>query len=343
MTFPGSREVYGGAAAYGCLATGREMSSASSSRAEHRLVSDERRPNRFTGWASTGLLVLIGLLLGAAGYTLLERRGDGREPEPSAVAFRAPGRAFDQSMASDRVSTPAGPAVEPTSARAALQSFLAAETSGDASSAFPLLDQRARDRFSSVEAWAIGRNDRIVPLTFAITGESAEGSTTTLVVDTTHEPALDAFRGYVPAKARQRWTVQQEDGKWRVAARPLDIEPLLPAAAGATEVVQRWVDARAACDTASAEALQRSSFLYGSRSLIEAPCADRGTWSTGAVQRLADVPDSTVVTSTFGPDSGVWARVVPVRGPRTGFLAVVAALGDDWRVVALIPGDAERN
>ena len=305
------------------------------------MSDEEHRPSRLAGKASTALLVLIGLLLGVAGYTLVERRGDVRRPEPSVAAFDAPGPVFDQSKANDRVAAPTGPAVEPSSARAALQEFLAAEASGDAANAFPLLDSRSRERFSSVEAWAIGRNDRIVPLTFTITGEKSEDSTTTLVVDTTHEPGLDAFRGFVPGKARQRWAVRQEDGKWRVAARPLDIEPFLPPVAGAVDVVQRWVDARATCDTASAETLQRSSFLYGSRSLIDAPCADRGTWSAGAVQRLADVPDSTVVTSTFGPDSGVWARVVPVRGPRTGFLAVVAALGDDWRVVALIPGDSE--
>jgi hypothetical protein len=306
-------------------------------------VIPERQPRKLRGALVTALFVVIGLLLGAGGFAVWQSRGTGVEPEPSVVAFQAPGQAFDQTAAATRLNSPAAPAVEPPSARAALTEFLAAEAAGDAARAFPLLDTASRSRVSSVEAWSIGRNDRVVPLTFSISEERPSESGVVFLVETTHEPALDAFRGYVPAKARQRWDVRNERGTWRVSGRPVEIEPVLPAATTATEVVQRWIDARAACDTKSAEPFQRGAFLYGPRFLLEAPCSERGTWSAGAVTRLADAPDVSIITSAFGPDSGAWARLVPVRGPRSEFFAVVAAFADDWRVVALVPGEPERT
>ena len=50
---------------------------------------------------------------------------------------------------------------------------------------------------------------------------------------------------------------------------------------------------------------------------------------------LDRAPDTQALVEAYGPDVGSWARLVPVRGPQSHFLAAVAPLGEHWRVIGV--------
>src|SRR5438270_373715 len=92
--------------------------------------------------------------------------------------------------------------------------------------------------------------------------------------------------------------------------------------------------ASAACNRAAAAALEGVANLTGPEDLWAAPCSERGEWTVaGPVITLDRAPDTEALVEAYGPDVGTWTRLVPVRGPRTHFLAAVAPVGDDWRVI----------
>src|SRR5688500_4318040 len=111
--------------------------------------------------------------------------------------------------------------------------------------------------------------------------------------------------------------------------------PVLPAESAATAAVQGWVSSLAACDQPSALRLQVGPTLYGPESLVQAPCATRGTWTAGAPVGLDRTPDPRAFLAAFGPEVGTWARLVPVQGPGSRFLAAVAPMGDGWQVMGV--------
>jgi hypothetical protein len=126
-----------------------------------------------------------------------------------------------------------------------------------------------------------------------------------------------------------------EAGHWRVDAEPRAVEALLPAEAPAADVVRAWLDRLVACDTGGAAALQVDAQLGGWREVSGDPCRRAGTWHSGAVEAPRRTTDLTTFAAAYGPDVGAWARLVPVDGPARRFLAVVAPLGERWRVLGI--------
>ena len=227
---------------------------------------------------------------------------------------------------------------EPTDPVVAVAAFLQPLADGRPELAYPLLDEAGRRRFPTLASWARAQVDQAQPVTFEIESSRASterGGTVEVTVSATHRPSLDSIRGLVPGRSRSSWLVRREGDAWRVGAEPLSFLPLLPEEAGATDVVQGWVSRLAACDASGAAALQVNPSVYGPSGLVQAPCEQRGTWTAGAPVGFDRAPDPRAFLAAFGPEVGTWARLVPVQGPGSAFLAAVAPMGDGWQVMGV--------
>jgi len=288
--------------------------------------------------AAVALVVAVGVAVGA-GAVALARGGAGRSPRrpptPSVAAFRFPTHGAIQ-PAAVAAAAPADGFVEPASARAALEAFLGAERDGLTATSYRLLTTADQQDIGSPAAWAAASADRPKPLMFTVASEQPGAEGEEITVDVARHPSLDQFAGFVSARATQVWRVVHEGATWRVAAEPLSESPVLPPIAGATDVAGRWLQASAACDRGAAAALEGVANLTGPEDLLGAPCSERGAWAvTGPAITLDRADDTQAFVEAYGPDVGTWTRLVRVRGPRTHFLAALAPLGDDWRVIGV--------
>lgn len=281
-----------------------------------------------------GIIVTAGLALGISAALLLwprADRGDGYRPEPSAARVNVgmPGPLVEPPP------VPSDPAVEPPTARAALETFLRAEADGRAEMAHALLTDDAKLSEGPAAAWQSSRPDRLVPVAFLVTGERSTADTVDFEVATTHTPVVSPFVGFVPARAQAVWRAHLQDGKWRVEPAPARVDPLLPPDVSAPGVARDWLERVAACDRAAAAPLQVSPGLYGPLDLLETPCQERGSWTTAAAVGLERGEDTRELIAAFGPDAGRFVRLVPSRGPRTNLMVAVAPLGENWRVLGV--------
>jgi hypothetical protein len=283
-------------------------------------------------------VVVAGLALGVGGIAVFHRGG----PPPYKPGTASVSAFPFATTLPDAGPAPAQPAptlaTEPATAPAAVAAFLQPLADGRPELAYPLLDAAGRARFSTPAAWSRAQVDRAQPVTFQIGASRPSPDVAGAVevdVSATHHPSLDSIRGLVPARSQSVWLVRHEGDVWRVGADPVSFRPLLPADAGATDVVQGWVSRLAACDTPGAAQLQVEPNLYGPAALAQAPCQMHGTWTAGAPVGLDKTPDPKAFLAAFGPDVGTWARLVPVRGPGSSFLAAVAPMGDGWQVMGV--------
>jgi len=283
-------------------------------------------------------VVAAGLALGVGGIALFG--GDDtpayRPGTPSVTAF-----SFATSVPDAPPREPEAVPVldeEPVDAGAAVTAFLQPLADGRPDGAYPLLDEASRRRFPTLASWIRAQADRPAPLDFEVgTARPSPERPGAVEVDltATHTPSLDATRGLVPGRSRSVWLVRRQGDAWRVSADPLTFRPVMPDESGATAAVQGWVSLLAACDASAAANLQTSPHLYGPASLVRAPCEAKGAWTAGDPTPLDTTPDPRAFLAAFGPEVGTWARLVPVRGPDSKFLAAVAPMGDSWRVMGV--------
>jgi hypothetical protein len=255
---------------------------------------------------------------------------------PSVSAFAFPTSVPDGPPPVVDVAPP--PAVEPATPKAAVTAFLQPLADGRPEAAYALLDDASRRRFPTLASWIRGQADRANPVTFEVGASrpNAERPGAFEVdVTATHHPSLDAIRGLVPARSTSVWLVRREGDTWRMSSDPLTLRPILPAEADATRVVQGWLTLMAACDATGAAGLQVAPSLYGPAGLVKAPCEKHGTWTAGQPVGLDRTPDPRAFLAAFGPEVGTWARLVPVSGPDSRFLAAVAPMGDGWQVMGV--------
>jgi len=292
--------------------------------------------------ARQGAVVVVGLALGVGGIAVFggDDKPSYQPGTPSVTAF------------SFATSVPEGPprapevlpvlATEPADARSAVTAFLQPLADGSPEQAYPLLDEASRKRFPTMASWIRSQADRATPVTFEV-GDARPNRERpgAFEVDSsaTHNPSLDATRGLVPGRSSSMWLVRRESETWRVSAEPLSFRPVLPAEAVATDVVQAWVSLLAACEQSTAAQLQVKAGLYGPANFVQAPCQQRGTWSAGQPVGLDSTPDPRAFLAAFGPEVGTWARLVPVQGPGSKFLAAVAPMGDTWQVMGVAVGN----
>jgi hypothetical protein len=285
-----------------------------------------------------GVILAVAALGAGAGFGAVAVFNGGSGPHrrpltPSVAEFRFPTRAPVRAAAAGDI--PAATFVEPASARAAVEAFLAAERAVDAGTAFALLAADDRDDVGSSAAWAAARSDRPRPTAFELGGERAAADGVDVPVAVTREPSLDPFAGFVSARANQVWRAVHENGRWRVRAEPVADEFVLPPASAAEAPAAEWANALAACDRAGARRLQGGDGVTGSADLLAAPCREHGAWTAGSPVTFERAPDVQSLLEAYGPDTGGWARLVPVHGPHSHFFAAVAPLGDAWRVIGV--------
>jgi hypothetical protein len=289
------------------------------------------------------VVIGLGLALGTGGAAILW--GDDGEPRPvpSATNVVLPAH-IDQPGPRPFIDEPVPPlATEPSTARDALVAFLQAQIDARDADAYALITAESRSRFPTLASWQTATVDRLVPLTFDISDEHAadvdRGQAVDIELDARHTPALDAFSGLVPGRARETWRVWRENDRWRVDPDPVEAAPILPLDEAAQTVVRSWVERKQACDPDGARALQLSSLLYGPLALGDTPCKERGEWRVREATRLAEASDTGAYVAAFGPGVSSWARLVPVEGPRSRFFAAVGPLGDEWRVLGVLVDD----
>lgn len=283
-------------------------------------------------------MILAGVALGVGAISVFggSDRPSYRPGTPSVTAFSFATTVPDAPPRAPEV-IPAV-ATEPSDAVVAVAAFLQPLAEGRPELAYPLLDEAGRRRYPTLASWARAQVDQAQPVTFEI--ESSRTSTerpgaVEVTVTATHRPSLDSIRGLVPGRSRSAWLVRREGDAWRVGAEPVSFLALLPEESGATDVVQGWVSRLAACDAPGAAAMQVNPNVYGPSGLVQAPCEQRGTWTAGAPVGFDRAPDPRSLLAAFGPEVGTWARLVPVQGPASTFLAAVAPIGDGWQVVGV--------
>jgi hypothetical protein len=283
-------------------------------------------------------VVAAGLALGVGAIAVF--RGSGRPAYKPGTASVSAFPFATTVPAATPSPAPAAPvlAAEPSDPAAAVAAFLQPLADGRPEAAYPLLDAPSRVRFSTAAGWARAQVDRAEPVTFQVGASRPSPDVVGAVevdVSATHRPSLDSIRGLVPGRSLSVWLVRREGDTWRVGADPVSFRPVLPTDAGASAVVQGWVNRLAACDTPGAAALQVGPNLYGPAGLVQAPCQAHGAWTAGTPVGLDKTPDPKAFLAAFGPDVGTWARLVPVRGPGSNFMAAVAPMGDGWMVMGV--------
>ena len=197
-------------------------------------------------------MVAAGLAIGVGGMAVMDRdeTASYRPHPPSIAQFSFP--LVEPEGPQPVADVVPGLEVEPATARAAVAAFQERLADGRPTDAYPLLDEASRRRYPSLASWTRAQADRATPLTFSVgAARPSPDRPGAFEVDlaATHESSLDATRGLVPARSTSVWLARLENDTWRVFADPLTFRPVLPPDAAATDAVQGWVGALAACDT----------------------------------------------------------------------------------------------
>jgi len=293
------------------------------------------RPVQVAAIAAVGLALGVG---GTAAVTAASGPRAGGEASvarldlPGSPAVAAGATPVDAAGKAAPTAPPSSP-VRPGSARAALQALMAAHAAGKFEGGWALLDAAGRAEYPTAEIWAAAQADRLQPVTFRIGAErpGPDGSVE-VAASVTHKAAVEPFTGLTPGRTQEVWQVRREGGAWRVAADPVEQRPVLPSDDRATAPVQAWVAKLLACDQTGAASLEAGGERYGPIDLATLPCRTRGRWTVERAVGFDTSPDPAYVAA-FGPDVQEWARLVPVTGPDASFYAVVAPVGDAWRVL----------
>jgi hypothetical protein len=290
-----------------------------------------RRLLRLVGVGVAGIALGVGATAGLAGI------GGRAERAASVQRLDLPaGTAATAGAASGRA--PAGAPVRAGTARAAVQRFLEAVAAGDHATAHGLLDEAGRRRYPTLARWTRAQADRAAVTGVRVGAERPAGAAgAEVTVTLAHPAAIDPFAGLVPARTVEVWRASRQGGRWRVAADPRSVRPVLPGDDRAPETVTAWVQRLLGCDRRGAAALQAAAELYGPADLAEAPCRRPGRWTVAAPEGFDAAVEPEAYVAAFGPEVGAWARLVPVKGPGTRFSVVVGPLGDAWRVLGTDP------
>lgn len=283
--------------------------------------------------------LVIGLAVGLGVALLLGRSGGADQPAGTTGSETRDGdaEATAELPPPDALMAPE----EATDPEAALRGYLAAEAAGEWERSYDFLTTEEREvAYPSTALWVSAHADFPTVTGYRIDDVQVEeeGGTATIQTLTGFEPMLDPVLGLVAARGRTTWALQQdEDGTWRVDAAATTNQPLYPDSDGAAEALRAWVDTRVACeDTADMEA-----GLVGTPALARALCEEEQEQAIEitAIGALTDSSDVAPLLSQFGPEVFAWARTARVQAA-TPFVAVLAPIGEEWRVVGVLPARA---
>ncbi|WP_216826150.1 hypothetical protein [Euzebya pacifica] len=287
----------------------------------------------------TAVFIVLALVVGlGAGLALAGVFGSGGDQDADTpVTTSSTSRDGDPEAAAELPAPDAGIAPDDaTDPEQALRGFLAAEASGDWETSYAFLTESVQNTlYPSVALWVNAHADFPRITGYRVDNVDDDGSGTARIDTLTgFEPMIDPVIGLVAARGRSTWTLQEEDGLWRVETTATENRALYPSQDGADAAARQWVDARVDCaDTAALEAR-----LVGAPVLASQLCEEDqpDLVELGAVRSLADADGTTALLSEYGPDVYAWARVVPVQST-TPFLLVLGPVGEEWQVVGVLP------
>ncbi|MGH9285415.1 MAG: hypothetical protein ACRD0M_07040, partial [Acidimicrobiales bacterium] len=98
---------------------------------------------------------------------------------------------------------------------------------------------------------------------------------------------------------------------------------------------QTWAEAVQACDRSGAAPFEGVRELFVTVGGPPALCGSSGRWTAGAVASLPPGAAAQALVSQYGPEVYEWARVVPLEGPGRRYQAVLAPLGESWKVIGI--------
>lgn len=292
--------------------------------------------------ASRALVVgalIVGLAVGLGVAALLRPSDDataGAEPVATTGSETRDGDA--EATAELPVPDDPIPASEGTDPETALRGYLANEAAGEWEESYAFLTADLREvAYPSAAVWVNAHAGFPTVTAYrvddVVTGDDGTATVTTL---TGFEPELDPVLGLVPARGRSTWALEEgDDGLWRVDVAQSTNQPLYPDSAGAAEALRAWVDARVACEDTTA----LESGLIGNPALARLLCEEDQAEPVeiGPIGPLTDSGDVAPLLAEFGPEVFSWARTATVEAT-TPIEAVLAPIGTDWRVVAVLPG-----
>lgn len=288
-----------------------------------------------------GLAVLVGLVIGVGAAALFFRQPDSDPPAEEPAALTGSETRDGDAEAAAELPEPDQP-VEPddaTDPETALRSYLANEASGDWEASYQFLTPELREvAYSSPAFWVASHADFPTVTGYRIDDVQTDEQAGTATVSTLtgFEPKLDPVLGLVAARGRSQWALEQNDeGLWRVNVAESTNRPLFPDSSGAAEAVRAWVDARVACE----ETTEMESGLVGNPAQARLLCeeAQDPPVEIGPIGPLTDSADTAPLLAEFGPEVFNWARTARVDAA-TPIEAVLAPIGTEWRVVAVLPG-----
>lgn len=295
--------------------------------------SRSRRTQLLAGLA---VAVLAGIALAALHPWRSDATGSYRQPS-SVTSLNLPGgpEAPGSPAPAPAVRLPAGADV---SATAAVATFLRARSDGDAATSFALLAPDSRRAYATQALWVDAMAELPAPGAFIVGEGQAAGDAMEVSVDVRRTPLLNSFVGFVPAQAVEVYRAVRFGPAWRVDPEPVRVTPDLISDRTAAAAVTAWLDRVAACDGRGAVALQVAPELLGDDSVPGAICAKQLQLRAGPAQPISGGPSTAPFLSAYGPELGLWARLVPVTGADQQLLVGVAPLGQSWRVFGIVPG-----
>lgn len=279
--------------------------------------------------ASPAGLILVLLLITACGSASPFRPTADAAVMPATIRTTAPSREAYQANFPTAVS--------------ALESFLRAEVDGVFDRSFELLSTIDQEAAGGVGGWAAEhfmvmptiRDYRIIDdvarsiLEGTAAAEGLSGVEAT--VELSLEPGLDQLVGLTTSAATSAWILVEEPAGWRVALTQSSIHPVYLDDNRAPTDVELWVAQSQSCSPP----IQWDQALLGFPTLADTLCGTNGPVEVGEVQPLTDAAESAPFLAAFGPEVGLWARVVAVDSPAP-LRAVVAPIGDRWLVIGVL-------
>jgi hypothetical protein len=214
----------------------------------------------------------------------------------------------------------------------AVELFLTAEIAGAFEASFDRLSQADQESAGGVEGW-VADHYLVVPTIrgFRFTADEADGPRAEVTADLSLQAELDQLVGLRPGEAAATWVLVEEGGEWRVAFSESRIAPVYLDEATAPPAVKEWTANRQACQPQP----EGEPALLGFPALADRLCGAEGQVAVGPPSLLEDAADASPFLAAFGPEVGLWARVVSVETP-IDLRVVAAPVGERWVVIGVL-------
>ena len=264
------------------------------------------------------------------------------DDQRSVASLKLPqvGRALTAAQIAERTRTAevALSAGAPT-ADEAVARFLRAEQRGDEAAAWDSLSVKDRQQYPSVSSWRKLRVVALPPITnFTVNSgmkvPSSAPAVRNVAVTLQLRASLSEVAGLIPTNADAVVVAEQHANGWYVNFSASRITFRYLADTTLASAARVWVEGRSACKVVQ----QWRSSLYGdgAEARAKALCSTRTPAIDDTVQTLSGRSDTAALLAAFGPNVGLWARVVTVGGPNP-FDLVLAPVGRQWLVIGVLP------